>query len=1143
MTGNVIFIHPDGASPSHFGAARFASVGPDGRLNWDLLTEAGVYLGHLDDRVVATSNGGAVTHAYGIKSVASSFGFDGEGEQYISLAGEQGLNVGNPQNTVLEDAIEVGRPTAIINSGFIAEPGTGVFAASALNRGETEEITAQIIESGVNVILGGGETDYLPEGTVGFFGEEGTRTDGRNLIEEAEALGYTVVFTLEELQAVPAGTENLLGIFAASDTYNDIPEGALIENGFVEDNGELIFYGQSPFNPNPPTIAEMLQATLDLTLFQEEDEGFLIVLEEEATDNFGNNNNAAGVIEATLRADEAIGVAIDFVNNVNSETLIITAADSDAGGLEVDDTFGETVGTAPYQREIDDITGEQFVTQVPRDGQTGSGTAPFVTGAPDSNGDFFEFGVAWAGLPDFAGSIVSKAFGYNSELLPATVDNTGIYRIIYETLFDVALEPPEGVPEDPTPAPAPTQSTGGVIFIHPDGTSPSHYAAARFSSVGTDGRLNWDRLTEAGVYLGHIDDRIVGTSNTGAVIHAYGVRNGADNDSFGLDINGEQILSAAGTPNTITEDAIAAGLPTALINSGFIAEPGTGVFAASVADRGETEDITVQIIESGVNVILGGGETDYLPEGTVGFFGEEGTRTDGRNLIEEAEALGYEVVFTLEELQAVAPDTELLLGIFGAEDTYNDTFEDNLRQQGLVDENGDIILYGQPPLNTDPPTIAEMLEATLNLNLFAQAEDGFLVVLEEEATDNFGNNNNAVGVIEATLRADEAIGVAIDFVDNVNPNTLILTAADSDGGGLEVIDVPVGAFGDPEGTSVNVQSELVSFGGGSDGIPVAIDDQTGNGDDVFEPFVTGAPDANGDTFEFGVVWSGLPDVAGSIVSRAYGLNSELLPATLDNTEIYALTFQTLFGRTPEEVAPRGPIFGNVENNSFETGVEGFDGLGELLFTGDGFDSVDISDSFSLFGNNRIYLGADDDIILAGEGDRIFGGDENDIIDASEGGGGNRLYGGEGDDEILVGFNDFAFGGEGNDTLDASQGGGGNRLYGGEGDDDFILGEGDRLLGREGDDSFFATEGGNNVITGGEGTDAFWVVNAGIPESANTITDFDVIQDVIGIGGLGDSPNLEFNAVNGDTTLTVEGNLVAIFSGVDIDVNSANIVFA
>ena len=56
-------------------------------------------------------------------------------------------------------------------------------------------------------------------------------------------------------------------------------------------------------------------------------------------------------------------------------------------------------------------------------------------------------------------------------------------------------------------------SNNSVIFIHPDGASPSHYAAGRFTSVGVDGRLNWDEMTNAGVYLGHLDDSIVATSN------------------------------------------------------------------------------------------------------------------------------------------------------------------------------------------------------------------------------------------------------------------------------------------------------------------------------------------------------------------------------------------------------------------------------------------------------------------------------------------------------------------------------------------------------------------------------------------------------------------------------------------------------
>ncbi|MEL7520636.1 MAG: alkaline phosphatase, partial [Cyanobacteria bacterium J06553_1] len=236
MSSNVIFIHPDGADPSHFAAARFESVGPDGRLNWDLAPKTGVYLGHLDDAIVATSNAGAVVHAYGIKAVAPSYGFDENEAEYQSLAALQGKNVeGSAADaTILEEAIAAGRPTAVINSGFIAEPGTGVFLADAVSRRDREGITAQIVESGVSVIMGAGEIDYLPVGTVGFFGEEGTRSDGRNLIEEAEDMGYTVVFTREQLESLSADTERVLGIFAADDTYNDVPEGALRENGFVD---------------------------------------------------------------------------------------------------------------------------------------------------------------------------------------------------------------------------------------------------------------------------------------------------------------------------------------------------------------------------------------------------------------------------------------------------------------------------------------------------------------------------------------------------------------------------------------------------------------------------------------------------------------------------------------------------------------------------------------------------------------------------------------------------------------------------------------------------------------------------------------------------------------------------------------------
>ncbi|MGC9524960.1 MAG: alkaline phosphatase [Limnospira sp.] len=1056
MSNSVIFIHPDGTSPSHFAAGRFVQEGPDGRLNWDEMTKAGVYLGHMKDQIVGTSNGGAVVHAMGVKPFAGSYGLDENGEPLLSLSGlspELGgpdLGVG-PGMTIMEEAIAAGKATAVINSGFIAEPGTGVFLADVFNRRETEEITAEVLESGANVILGGGETDYLPVGTFGFFGEEGTREDGRNLIEEATDLGYTIVYTREQLQSLPEDTQKVLGIFAAEDTYNDTTEEANVAAG-LENYGQFFPDGTPT---NPPTIAEMLQATLELDLFSPENEnGFFIVMEEEATDNFSNNNNARGAIEAVLRADEAIGVAKDYIENVKPNTLLITAADSDGGGLEVDDVSGETVGTVGVNPTLSD---RSDAVEVPYDGASGRDTEPFVS-APDANGNEYTFGVGFAGTPDFAGSIVAKTFGLNAELLPSTVDNTDIYRIMYQTLFDVEL-PPFVPAEPPRTAPEATEDTGNVIFIHPDGTSPSHFAAARFVEEGPDGRLNWDMMTHAGVYLGHMEDQIVGTSNAGAVTHATGSKVPAP--SFGFDENGVPVISRSGMRGmTIMEEAIAAGKATAVINSGFIAEPGTGAFLADVINRRQTEEITAEILESGVDIIFGAGETDYLPVGTVGFFGEEGTREDGRNLIEEAEAMGYTVVYTREELQSLSEDTEKVLGIFAAEDTYNDTTEETNFEAGL--EN-----YGQPG-NENPPTIAEMLEAALPI--LSKDPDGFFVVMEEEGTDNFPNNNNARGFVEAMQRADDAIGVAMDFVDNQDPNTLLITAADSDAGGLEV--------DDRDGETVGTISVNPTLADRSDAVEVPMDGAEGRDS---EPFIS-APDANGNQYPFGITYVGTPDFAGSIVSKTYGLNADLLPNTVDNTEIYEIMYRTLFGDILPNLIDGTPA-------------------DEVLIGEDGNDLIRAD-----IGNDLAAGGLGDDIIYGEEGDDVLRGDENSRSPGGGVGGDDTIYGGLGNDHIGgKAGNDALFGDEGDDLI-----------WGDDGDDLIDGGLGNDIL--TGDD-----------FSGGSGSDTFVLA---VGEGTDIIIDFEVGIDRLALKG-GLSPEvLSISDMGMGAAIGFGEEVLAILRGVD-----------
>ncbi|MBD2258283.1 alkaline phosphatase [Pseudanabaena sp. FACHB-2040] len=1047
QNNSVIFIHPDGTTPSHYALARYETAGPDGRINWDRMKSAGSYLSHIKDQLTATSNAGAVVHAYGTKPQADSYGLDEEGNPIVSLSAQQGLT--DEGKTIMEEAIAAGKATAVINSGFIAEPGTGVFLADVANRGETEEITAEIVESGVDIILGGGETDYLPEGTIGFFGEEGTRSDGRNLIEEAQEMGYTVVYTREQLQSLPEGTSKVLGIFAAEDTYNDTTE----EANAAE---RLENYGQ-PGNLNPPTVAEMLAAALPI--LNQDPDGFFVVLEEEGTDNFGNNNNGRGVLEAAIRADKAIGVAQDFIDNERPNTLLITTADSNAGGLqaiEVDVRAGGTVGTTPVNPTLPN---RSDAVQVPLDGEDGRTTEPFITG-PDENGYRFPYGIGYAGLPDFGSDVVSKTYGLNADLLPSTHDNTEIYRLMYQTLFDEVLPSPIPVPEI-TPATPATKDTGNVIFIHPDGTTPAYFTLARLEKVGPDGRLNWDMMSDAGVYINSLEDQITATSNAGAVVHAMGTKPQAD--SYGLDENGEPVISRSGKQGlTIMEEAIAAGKATAVINSGFIAEPGTGVFLADVENRGQTEAITAEILESGVDIILGGGETDYLPEGTTGFFGEEGTRTDGRNLIEEAQEMGYTVVYTREQLQDLPEGATKVLGIFAAEDTYNDTTEEANAEAGLDN-------YGQPG-NENPPTVAEMLAAALPI--LNQDPDGFMVVLEEEGTDNFGNNNNGRGLIEATQRADDAIGVAMGFINNEDPNTLLVTSADSNAGGPQVYDV------DEADEPVGFVETNPTLPNRSDAIDVPLDGQEGRNT---EPFVAAAA-ANGNEYPFGIAYATLNDVPDGVLTKTYGLNAGDLPSSHENTYIYELMYRTLFGQ-----------------NALPTLIEGTPQAETLLG------------------------GPDRDLIRGNEGDDTIAGSVNDDF----------LYGEEGDDLIRgdlntvqaggnAGGDDFISGGLGNDSLYGQ--GGDDQIYGGEGDD--------LLFGDAGDDLLFGGPG-QDLLFGGEGRDRF-ALASGEDGDVDMFSDFRIGEDfIVMMEGVG-FEQLAFSQSGGSTVISANDRMLAMVRGINSD---------
>ena len=402
----------------------------------------------------------------------------------------------------------------------------------------------------------------------------------------------------------------------------------------------------------------------------------------------------------------------------------------------------------------------------------------------------------------------------------------------------------------------------GAIFYHPDGTSMGHWDATRILYYGPDGSLNWDRLPQMAAYRGSLSDSLSSSSNAGATIHATGTRTWKG--AFGLDEQGREIISANGTTNTIMEDAVECDMGTALVQTGALIEPGTAVFVADAENRyADVEEIALEVIESGVDILLGAGEELLLPKGVQGHFGV-GVRSDGRNLIEEARSRGYAVVYTREAMLALPPEIDRVLGVFNVEDTFHDRPEEELREAGL------------PNYLESAPTVAEM--TGFALARIGDNPNGFLAVVEEEGTDNFCNRMNASGCLEAFKRADDAFVPILNFID-ANPDTFVVTASDSNAGGMQVSDL---ASADQPVPAAEPRS-----GAALDGV---------NGTETM-PFIS-APDRTGRTFPFAIVWATGDDIGSGVIARGAGLNAEMLvPSSgVANTDIYRMLYFTLFGQ-------------------------------------------------------------------------------------------------------------------------------------------------------------------------------------------------------------------------------------------------------
>ncbi len=298
------------------------------------------------------------------------------------------------------------------------------------------------------------------------------------------------------------------------------------------------------------------------------------------------------------------------------------------------------------------------------------------------------------------------------------------------------------------PGPAATaRSSVKIILFIGDGMGEAQRTAARWASVGQNGLLAMDQLP----FGGQAGTRSAGgeITDSAAAATALATGNKTDNGKIGILPDGTVV-------KTILELAQERGMAVGLVTNVQLADATPAAFAAHVAHRSQMTEIARQMLTHGIDVLLGGGEDEFLPTYETGCYPEPGERDDGHNLIAEAIAAGYTYICDAVALTTLDTDrTTHLLGLFSDETMPRPT----------------------------TPSLAEMTRVALDI--LSQDPDGFFLMVEGGQIDRACHGNDAAYAITDTLELDQAVAAAQAFAA-LYPDTLLIVTADHETGGMSV---------------------------------------------------------------------------------------------------------------------------------------------------------------------------------------------------------------------------------------------------------------------------------------------------------------------------------------------------------------------
>ena len=225
----------------------------------------------------------------------------------------------SPCGTVLEAAKKAGYMTGLVVTTRITDATPACFASHA-NRREYEDMIAEQevgyypLGRQVDLLMGGGRCHFLPNTTAGSC-----RNDDKDVVEMAKKNGFSYINSRKDLDDLTDLGKSI-----------DLPMLALFADYDIPYEIDRVHMADTY-----PSQAEMTKAALEAmsAATKDSDQGFFIMIEGSRVDHAGHDNDPAAQVREVMAHDEAFAAALDFLQNDETDGVLVSTSDHETGGL------------------------------------------------------------------------------------------------------------------------------------------------------------------------------------------------------------------------------------------------------------------------------------------------------------------------------------------------------------------------------------------------------------------------------------------------------------------------------------------------------------------------------------------------------------------------------------------------------------------------------------------------------------------------------------------------------------------------------------------------------------------------------------------------------------------------------------------